>query len=152
MTAFCPWAMQREAAARLGVSERTLHRWRAAGLLRAGEHWRRKFPNPNSPLLYHLERCERTMCEASARHPGRLEVAPLDSSQKRSQRFEVAPTPGPSNLRSVSFPSTPHRAPQGQASQEAQPLFPGLINPFLAAGAELSHRVLLCIWGALRVR
>jgi hypothetical protein len=94
MTAFCSWAMQREAAARLGVSERTLHRWRAAGLLRAGEHWRRKFPNPNSPLLYHLERCERTMCEASARHPGRLEVAPLHSSQKRSQRFEVAPYAG----------------------------------------------------------
>ncbi|MFN9569874.1 MAG: hypothetical protein ACK59G_08015, partial [Cyanobacteriota bacterium] len=79
MTAPCPWAMQREAAACLGVSERTLHRWRSADLLQAGVHYRRKFSNPNSPLLYYLERCEQAMNEAAARHPGRLEVAPLSS-------------------------------------------------------------------------
>jgi starch synthase len=74
MTVSCPWAVQRDAAARLGISERTLHRWRTAGLLQPGEHYRRKFPNPNSPLLYHLERCEHTMSAAAARHPGRVGI------------------------------------------------------------------------------
>ena len=41
----------------LKVSERTLCRWRKAGLFKPGVHWRRKFPSPNSPVLYHLERC-----------------------------------------------------------------------------------------------
>ena len=41
------WSMQRHAADCLGVSERTLHRWRSAGLLKPGEHYRRKFPTPN---------------------------------------------------------------------------------------------------------
>jgi hypothetical protein len=70
-----PWAVQRAAADHLGISERTLHRWRAAGLLKAGVHFRRKFPNPNSPLLYHLERCDEAMSLACSKHPQRLEVA-----------------------------------------------------------------------------
>jgi len=136
MTATCPWAMQREAAARLGVSERTLHRWRAAGLLQAGEHWRRKFPNPNSPLLHHLERCEQTMSEAAARHPGRLVVAPLASSQKRSRSLEVAPTAGMGSLRCVSFPPTAHRSPQGKPGQDAEPLSHGVVHPAAGSVAE----------------
>ncbi|MFN9630766.1 MAG: hypothetical protein ACK59A_11135, partial [Cyanobacteriota bacterium] len=111
MTTACPWAMPREAVACLGVSERTLHRWRSADLLQAGVHYRRKFPNPNSPLLYHLERCEQAMNEAAARHPGRLEVAPLSSSQSRSQPLEVAPTAGAGSLRGVCFPPTPQPPP-----------------------------------------
>jgi hypothetical protein len=31
------WSVQRQAADCLGVSERTLHRWRSAGLLKPGE-------------------------------------------------------------------------------------------------------------------
>ncbi len=136
MTAPCPWAMQREAAARLGISERTLHRWRSADLLQAGVHYRRKFPNPNSPLLYHLERCEQAMNEAAARHPGRLEVAPLFSSQSRSQPLEVAPTAGARSLRGVCFPPTPHRPSQGQPRKDAQPLAHGVVHPVAGAVAE----------------
>jgi hypothetical protein len=67
--------MQRQAADHLGVSERTLLRWRMAGLLKPGQHFRRKFPNPNSPLLYHLERCDEAMTTACARPAARMEVA-----------------------------------------------------------------------------
>ena len=70
-----PWVDTRGAADFLGVSERTLHRWRAAGLLEPGEHWRRKFPSANSQLLYHLERCEKAMAAASARPADLLELA-----------------------------------------------------------------------------
>ena len=94
MTAPCPWAVQRVAADRLGISERTLQRWRSAGLLIPGDHYRRKFTNPNSPLLYHLERCEQTMSDATSRHPGRLEVAPLPSRRARHRPMEVAATAG----------------------------------------------------------
>ena len=88
MTSTTPWAVQREAATRLDISERTLHRWRAAGLLKAGEHFRRKFPNPNSPLLYHLERCEQQMNEACGRDPGRLELAAQHSSSATLRPLE----------------------------------------------------------------
>jgi predicted site-specific integrase-resolvase len=76
MTQTSPWAKQRLAADHLGVSESTLHRWRSAGLLKPGVHFRRKFPNPNSPLLYHLERCDEAMSQACARPPHRMERAP----------------------------------------------------------------------------
>ena len=45
MTHIPHWSVQRQAADCLGVSERTLHRWRSAGLLKPGEHFRRKFPS-----------------------------------------------------------------------------------------------------------
>ncbi len=48
----------------LQISERTLHRWRTAGLLQIGIHYRRKFPAANSPLLYQLELCEKAMSGA----------------------------------------------------------------------------------------
>jgi predicted site-specific integrase-resolvase len=59
-----PWATARAAADYLQVSERTLHRWRAAGFLQLGIHYRRKFPATNSPLLYQLELCEKVMTDA----------------------------------------------------------------------------------------
>jgi hypothetical protein len=67
------WADARSTAPLLGVSEKTLGRWRKAGLFRAGVHWRRKFPSSNSPVLYHLERCNEAMNEATARTPHLLE-------------------------------------------------------------------------------
>lgn len=69
------WATARVAADHLGVSERTLLRWRSAGLLRSGEHFRRKFPASNSPLLYQVERCEQAMAAAFARDVRTLEIA-----------------------------------------------------------------------------
>lgn len=68
------WVTQRSAADELGVSERTLQRWRSAGLLKPGEHYRRKYPATNSPLLYQLERCEQAMTEAFARDFRTLEL------------------------------------------------------------------------------
>jgi len=69
------WVPQREAADQLGVSERTLLRWRAAGLLQPVVHYRRKFPTANSPLLYRLELCEQAMAAAFARDHRTLELA-----------------------------------------------------------------------------
>ena len=46
MTPTTPWAVQREAATRLGISERTLHRWRAAGLLKAANTFAANSPIP----------------------------------------------------------------------------------------------------------
>ena len=68
------WVPQRAAADELGVSERTLARWRAAGLLKPAVHYRRKFPATNSPLLYQLEKCEQAMTEAFARDHRTLEL------------------------------------------------------------------------------
>jgi len=70
------WVSSRVAADHLGVSERTLHRWRVCQLLKPGAHWRRKFPAANSPLLYDLEAVEAAMREAAARTPQLLELAP----------------------------------------------------------------------------
>jgi hypothetical protein len=68
------WVPQRTAADQLGVSERTLLRWRSAGFLEAGKHYRRKYPAVNSPLLYQLELCEQAMTEAFARDFRTLEL------------------------------------------------------------------------------
>ena len=46
------WLTARETAAYLRVSERQLLRWRQAEIFEAGIHYRRKFPNVNSALLY----------------------------------------------------------------------------------------------------
>jgi hypothetical protein len=67
------WVSQRTAAEHFGISERTLLRWRVAGLLKIGKHYRRKFPHPNSPLLYKLELCEKAMSNACARDHRTLE-------------------------------------------------------------------------------
>ena len=67
------WLDARSAGRALGVSEKTLCRWRKAELFKAGVHWRRKFPSTNSPVLYHLDRCNEAMNEATARTPRLLE-------------------------------------------------------------------------------
>jgi hypothetical protein len=72
------WSVQRQAG--------TLHRWRSAGLLKPGEHFRRKFPSPNSPLLYHVEGCEEAMNHACARPWQQLERAPQCSRENLSRR------------------------------------------------------------------
>ena len=41
------WLDARALGITLKVSERTLCRWRKAGLLKPGIHWRRKFPSAN---------------------------------------------------------------------------------------------------------
>lgn len=69
------WVPQRIAADELGVSERTLLRWRSTGLLKIGVHYRRKFPTSNSPLLYQLELCDQAMTKAFARDHRSLELA-----------------------------------------------------------------------------
>lgn len=49
------WVTQRRAAEDLGVSERTLHRWRKVGLLKPGQDYCRQFPYyGNSPVLYRV--------------------------------------------------------------------------------------------------
>ena len=68
------WLDARSIGRLFGVSERTLCRWRKAGLFQPGIHWRRKFPSLNSPVLYHLERCDAAMSEATARTPHLLET------------------------------------------------------------------------------
>jgi len=68
------WVDARSLGMVLGVSERTLCRWRKAGLFKAGVHWRRKFPTSNSPVRYHLFRCDAAMSEAAARTPQLLEL------------------------------------------------------------------------------
>ena len=75
MNSTLQWVSQRVAAEYLGISERTLHRWRQSALLQPGTHFRRKFPNPNSPLLYKLELVEQAMAEAFARDFRSLELA-----------------------------------------------------------------------------
>ena len=67
------WVSSRVAADHLGISERTLHRWRSSQYLKPGAHWRRKFPAPNSPLLYDLCAVETLMRETAARSPHLLE-------------------------------------------------------------------------------
>jgi predicted site-specific integrase-resolvase len=68
------WFDARTTGRALGVSEKTLARWRKAGLLQVGIHWRRKFPSANSPVLYQLELCNRTMNEVTARSAALLET------------------------------------------------------------------------------
>jgi predicted site-specific integrase-resolvase len=66
-TASTTWATARAAADHLQVSERTLLRWRNAGLLKPGVHYRRKFVTaPNSPILYRLDECEQAMAAVFA--------------------------------------------------------------------------------------
>jgi len=53
------WATQREAAAALKMSERSLQRLRKHGHLPAGKCWIRKIPaNLNSHVLFDLAACE----------------------------------------------------------------------------------------------
>ena len=69
------WTSQRQAADFLGVSERTLMRWRQAGVLQQGEHYRRKFSSPRSPVLYDLPATEAELMAQSRRDHRTLEQA-----------------------------------------------------------------------------
>jgi predicted site-specific integrase-resolvase len=70
-----PWLGAHEAARALGISYSTLYRWRTHGLLKPGTHWRRKYPNTNSPILYNLALCNRAMNEACATSASSIEPA-----------------------------------------------------------------------------
>jgi hypothetical protein len=74
MTAHTQWKSSRQVADYFGISERTLCRWRQTGLFELGKHYRRKFRNPNSPLLYSLELCDQAMNDACARDVRTLEL------------------------------------------------------------------------------
>jgi hypothetical protein len=74
MTENSPWKTSREAADHFRISERTLCRWRQTGLIELGKHYRRKFPNANSPLLYSLALCDQAMNDACARDVRTLEL------------------------------------------------------------------------------
>ena len=70
------WLTTQEAADHFRVSPRTLQRFRAQGLLKAGLHFRRKFPTTNSPFLYNRERIEQTLVRQCSRRDVRtLETA-----------------------------------------------------------------------------
>ena len=68
------WAPALDAGQALGVSGRTLSRWRSTGLLKPGRHWRRKFPHPNSPVLYDLQAVDQLMREMAGRNPDSIEL------------------------------------------------------------------------------
>jgi predicted site-specific integrase-resolvase len=70
------WLPTPEAARALGISISTLYRWRSDGLLKPGHDWRRKYPSANSPVLYHIERCEERMAALTATSANSIE-APL---------------------------------------------------------------------------
>ena len=57
------WLTTQEAADHFRVSPRTLQRFRAQGLLKAGLHFRRKFPTTNSPFLYNRETVEQALSQ-----------------------------------------------------------------------------------------
>ena len=70
------WLTTQEAADHFRVSPRTLQRLRAQGLLKAGLHFRRKFPTSNSPFLYNRETVEQTLSHQCSRRDARtLEIA-----------------------------------------------------------------------------
>lgn len=69
------WGTSRRTSDQLQISEKTLYRWRQSNILKAGIHFRRKFPVANSPILYNLELCEQAMADAFARDPRNLELA-----------------------------------------------------------------------------
>ena len=69
------WAPALDAGHALGISAKTLARWRSLGLLQAGKHWRRKFPSTNSPVLYDVPACDAVMRSLAARDPQCMEVA-----------------------------------------------------------------------------
>ena len=78
------WIGASQAASSLGISISTIYRWRSSGLLKPGIHWRRKTPSSNSPVLYHLERCNQAM--AAATTTGLDTVEPIWAGKKTPVR------------------------------------------------------------------
>ena len=71
------WLTTQEASDHFRVSPRTLQRLRAQGLLKAGLHFRRKFPTSNSPFLYNRETVEQTL----SHHYSRRDVKTLEIAE-----------------------------------------------------------------------
>lgn len=136
MTLSSSWARQRHAADCLCVSERTLHRWRASGLLKPGLHFRRTFPTGNSPLLYHLERCEQAMNEACARTPGLLEVAPRQSTQASRRGLESHLPQRSGSASAAALVNASQGASEGKAGEDGQSLADGGIDAAAGPIAE----------------
>ncbi len=60
-----PWVSGQEVSESLGISEKTLQRWREIGYLKPGTHWR-SAPKPQSipwkpEVIYHLRWCKEEM-------------------------------------------------------------------------------------------
>jgi hypothetical protein len=51
------WLSAHQMARVLGISTRTLRRWRDSDRFVPGEHYRRKGPNPESEVIYHAAYC-----------------------------------------------------------------------------------------------
>jgi predicted site-specific integrase-resolvase len=51
------WMSSHQTARELGISVRTLRRWRESGRLKPGEHYRRKGPSPDSDVIYNVAAC-----------------------------------------------------------------------------------------------
>ena len=74
-----PWVTEQEASVQLGVSERTLQRWREVGYLKPGTHWRSAAssqPIPWRPeAIYHLRWCQEEMDHWREKHAPLSDIA-----------------------------------------------------------------------------
>ena len=56
------WSTETEASAFLGVTEKTLKRWREVGYLKPGTHWRSAPKRQSTPwkpeVIYHVQWCK----------------------------------------------------------------------------------------------
>jgi len=82
----CCWSL---AGCPQGGNEDSTHpshdRPQPVGHAAAGRHFRRKLVRENSPLLYHLDRCDEAMTQAFAKPAEQVERAP-DLSRDRHSR------------------------------------------------------------------
>ena len=57
-----PWVSGKHASKELGVSEKTLQRWREVGYLKSGTHWRIAYKlktlSTKSHEIYHMQWCK----------------------------------------------------------------------------------------------
>ena len=63
------WLSTKDICNHLGVSEKTLQRWRNSGFLKLGIHYRRKFPTTQRYIIYNPLLIEKLLATA-----GSLEV------------------------------------------------------------------------------
>ena len=70
------WYTTAQACQYLKVSDSTLYKYRKYGYLKAGIHWRNKFPDsPKSGVLYNIKACEKALIDMSRSHAETLELA-----------------------------------------------------------------------------
>jgi len=60
------WLATKQAAKYLGISERTLRKWRSSEYWEAGTHYRRKGPNPHSEMIFDVRACEAAISDFTA--------------------------------------------------------------------------------------